>query len=96
LVTTVILIFFISPASLSTSSPAFWVGAPAEVAVAAGAVCRGAPFAAAGCFFGARGARGAGSFFGARVFFTLRLLPLAPATVVAASALLVMSALASP
>ena len=80
LVMTVILIFFISPASLSISSPA--LPADGDPAAAPGAVCCAGPLAVVAAFLVPLGARGTGSFFaGARVFFTLRLLlPLDPAT----------------
>ena len=80
LVMTVILIFFISPASLSMSSPALSADGDPAAAPVGGGCCAG-PLAVA-AFLVPLGARGTGSFFaGARVFLTLRvLLPLDAAT----------------
>jgi len=90
LVTTVIFIFFISPASLSTSSPDFTFDEAA--APAADIACDAAPFAGAAAFFGALGARGTGSFLaGALVFFTFSVPSLGPATLIEVSGLFVAS-----
>jgi hypothetical protein len=95
-VMTVILIFFIWPASLSTSSLGLSVDGVLVVAVE-GAGCAAAPFAAVADFFVPLGARGTASFFaGPRVFFTLRLLPPGLATLIEVAGLLVTSVLELP